>query len=115
MGLLQSVLCDIDFNDSESYRGTSYLPFLGFMVFFAGMMIAFIGIVKISNSRHQWNIFYDERDRKDLKSPAVNKDRKTGIIMLVVGIVMMIVSFLIRKKNSPWLGAMKRGRSCLFT
>lgn len=63
---------------------------------FAGMMIAFIGIVKISNSRHQWNIFYDERDRKDLKSPAVNKDRKTGIIMLVVGIVMMIVSFLIR-------------------
>ena len=64
MGLLQSVLCDIDFNDSESYRGTSYLPFLGFMVFFAGMMIAFIGIVKISNSRHQWNIFYDERDRK---------------------------------------------------
>ena len=99
MGLLQSVLCDIDFNDSESYRGTSYLPFLGFMVFFAGMMIAFIGIVKISNSRHQWNIFYDERDRKDLKSPAVNKDRKTGIIMLVVGIVMMIVSFLIRKKN----------------
>ncbi len=96
MVLLQSVLCDIDFNDSESYRGTSYLPFLGFMVFFAGMMIAFIGIVKISNSRHQWNIFYDERDRKDLKSPAVNKDRKTGIIMLVVGIVMMIVSFLIR-------------------
>ena len=72
MVLLQSVLCDIDFNDSESYRGTSYLPFLGFMVFFAGMMIAFIGIVKISNSRHQWNIFYDERDRKDLKSPAVS-------------------------------------------
>lgn len=100
MGLLQSVLCDIDFNDSESYRGTSYLPFLGFMVFFAGMMIAFIGIVKISNSRHQWNIFYDERDRKDLKSPAVNKDRKTGIIMLVVGIVMMIVSFLTDKKTS---------------
>ena len=96
MVLLQSVLCDIDFNDSESYRGTSYLPFLGFMVFFAGMMIAFIGIVKISNSRHQWTIFYDERDRKDIKSPAVNKDRKTGIIMLVVGIVMMIVSFLIR-------------------
>ena len=57
MVLLQSVLCDIDFNDSESYRGTSYLPFLGFMVFFAGMMIAFIGIVKISNSRHQWNMF----------------------------------------------------------
>lgn len=92
MGLLQNVLCDIDFNDSESYQGTSVLPFLGFMCFFAGLMIAFIGIVKISNSRHQWNIFYDKRDRKDLNSPAVSKDRKIGIIMLVAGIIMMIVS-----------------------
>jgi hypothetical protein len=92
MGLLQRIACDIDFNDSESYQGTSYLPFLGFMCFFVGLMIAFIGIIKISNSRHQWNIFYDQRDRKDLKSPAMNKDRKTGVIMLVAGIVIMIVS-----------------------
>lgn len=89
---LQQIACDIDFNNNEDYRGTSYLPFLGFMCFFAGLMIAFIGIVKITNSRHQWNIFYDKRDRKDLQSPAVNKDRKTGIILLIVGIVMMIAS-----------------------
>lgn len=92
MGLLHRIACEIDFNDSESYQGTSYLPFLGFACFFAGLMIAFIGIIKISNSRHQWNIFYDERERKNLNSPTVNKDRKIGIIMLVVGIVMMIVS-----------------------
>lgn len=92
MGFIQRIACDIDFNDNVSYRGTSYLPFLGFMCFFAGLMIAFIGIVKISNSRHQWNIFYDKRDKKDLNSPAVNKDRKVGIIMLAVGIVLMIGS-----------------------
>lgn len=92
MGLLQRIACDIDFYDSESYAGTSYLPFLGFMCFFAGLMVAFIGIVKISNSRHQWNIFYDKRDKKDLNSPTVRKDGKVGVIMLVLGIVMMIVS-----------------------
>ena len=54
--------------------------------------MAFIGIVKISNSKHQWNLFYDQRDKKDLNSPVVIKDRKVGIIMLVVGIVMMIAS-----------------------
>lgn len=95
MGFLQGILCDIDFNDSEKYQGTSYLPFIGFMIFFVGLMLAFIGIVKISTSRHQWNIFYDNRERKDLKAPSVNKDRKIGIIMLVAGIVMMIASFII--------------------
>lgn len=95
MKFLQSVLCDIDFNDSEKYQGTSYLPFIGFMIFFAGLMFAFIGIVKISSSRHQWNIFYDDRERKDLNAPSVNKDRKTGIIMLIAGVVMMILSFVI--------------------
>ena len=72
MLFLQQIACDIDFNDSEAY--------------------AFIGIVKISNSKHQWNLFYDNRDKKDLNSPILQKDRKVGIIMLVVGIVMMIAS-----------------------
>lgn len=92
MYFLQRIACDIDFNDSETYAGTSYWPFIGFMCFFIGLVVAFIGIVKISNSKHQWNLFYDQRDKKDLNSPVVIKDRKVGIIMLVVGIVMMIAS-----------------------
>ena len=89
MLFLQQIACDIDFNDSEAYAGTSYWPFIGFMCFFIGLVVAFIGIVKISNSKHQWNLFYD---KKDLNSPILQKDRKVGIIMLVVGIVMMIAS-----------------------
>lgn len=92
MYFLQRIACDIDFNDSEAYAGTSYWPFIGFMCFFIGLVVAFIGIVKISNSKHQWNLFYDQRDKKDLNSPVVIKDRKVGIIMLIVGIVMMIAS-----------------------
>ena len=83
MLFLQQIACDIDFNDSEAYAGTC---------FFIGLVVAFIGIVKISNSKHQWNLFYDNRDKKDLNSPILQKDRKVGIIMLVVGIVMMIAS-----------------------
>ena len=81
MLFLQQIACDIDFNDSEAYAGTSYWPFIGFMCFFIGL-----------NSKHQWNLFYDNRDKKDLNSPILQKDRKVGIIMLVVGIVMMIAS-----------------------
>ena len=92
MLFLQQIACDIDFNDSEAYAGTSYWPIIGFMCFFIGLVVAFIGIVKISNSKHQWNLFYDNRDKKDLNSPILQKDRKVGIIMLVVGIVMMIAS-----------------------
>ena len=50
MLFLQQIACDIDFNDSEAYAGTSYWPFIGFMCFFIGLVVAFIGIVKISNS-----------------------------------------------------------------
>lgn len=95
MNLLQRIACDIDFNDSEAYRGSSYLPFLGFMSFLIGILLVFIGAVKIVSARHQWNLFYDQRDRKDLGSPALNKDRKVGIILVIVGLVLVAVSYLI--------------------
>lgn len=95
MFFLQQIACDIDFNDSEAHAGTSFLPFIGFMCFFAGLMLIFIGVIKISNSKHQWNIFYDNRDRKDLKSEYFVRDRKTGIIMAIIGLILFIGSFFI--------------------
>ncbi len=41
---------------------------LGFMVFLIGFVIVFIGIVKIVNAKHQFNLFYDQRDRKIWKN-----------------------------------------------
>lgn len=98
MGLTQKIhefSCLIDFNDSESYTGTSYLPFLGFMVFLIGLVILFIGIVKINDSKKQWFLFYDNRDKKDFKKPEYAKERKVGIAMVIIGVIMIIASFFI--------------------
>ena len=63
--LLQMISLEIDFYDAEAHAGTSFKPFIGFMMFFAGFVIIFIGIVKINDAKKQWNLFYDQRDRKD--------------------------------------------------
>lgn len=43
--------CEIDFNDAEAHAGTSFVPFLGFMVFLIGLVFCFIGIVKINDAK----------------------------------------------------------------
>jgi hypothetical protein len=34
--------CEINFNDAEAHAGTSFVPFLGFMVFLIGLVFCFI-------------------------------------------------------------------------
>jgi uncharacterized membrane protein YidH (DUF202 family) len=93
LNLVQNVACDIDFNDSEAYQGSSFLPFIGFMCFVLGIVLIFIGIVKIVSAKHQWNLFFDQRDRKDLDAPVVRRDGKIGIVLTVIGVVVLIGSF----------------------
>ena len=88
--------CEIDFNDAEAHAGTSFVPFLGFMVFLIGLVFCFIGIVKI-NAKKQWYLFYDNRDKDDRKQPKYAKEKKTGIIFVVIGVVCMIASFIIMR------------------
>lgn len=92
---IQGISGLIDFSDSESYRGTSYLPFIGFMVFLIGLVVLFIGIVKINDAKKQWFLFYDDRDKKDFKKPEYIKEKKVGIVMVIIGIIMIVASFFI--------------------
>lgn len=85
----------IDFYDTESHQGTSIIPFLGFMMALLGLVITFIGIVKINNAKRQWNLFYDSRDRKDLTDVKYKKEKKQGIVLTVIGVVMLVASFII--------------------
>ena len=78
--------CEINFNDAEAHAGTSFVPFLGF-----------IGIVKINDAKKQWYLFYDNRDKDDRKQPKYAKEKKTGIIFVVIGVVCMIASFIIMR------------------
>jgi uncharacterized membrane protein len=94
-GLIPFILCDIDFYDEEAYAGTSYAPFIGFMIFFVGMVVVFVGAIKLSNAKKQWNLFYDQRDAKHLDEPQYVKEKKIGKILIVVGIVLMLASFIL--------------------
>ena len=84
-------------NDAEAHAGTSFVPFLGFMVFLIGLVFCFIGIVKINDAKKQWYLFYDNRDKDDRKQPKYAKEKKTGIIFVVIGVVCMIASFIIMR------------------
>ena len=66
------------------------------MVFLIGFVIVFIGIVKIVNAKHQFNLFYDQRDRKIWKNQNM-LETKIGIILTVIGIVMIVASFFIER------------------
>ena len=99
----------VDFYDSESYAGDSIVPFLGFMLFLIGLVVVIVGTATYLTAKHNFNIFYDQRDVKityqeqqmtdDEKARVANekleKDKKRGRIVIIVGVVMMIGSFFI--------------------
>lgn len=95
IGWAQRIGCEVDFYDSESHQGTSYLPFLGFMLFLIGFVMIFIGFVKLSNAKRQWNLFYDQRDRKDLNAPKFRREKRIGQVLIAVGAVLVVASFIV--------------------
>ncbi len=89
------VRCQIDFYDSESHQGDSYMPFIGFMVFLIGMVVLFLGVVRLTSAKRQFNIFYDQRDKQDYTEEKYKKERTIGKIMIIAGAVMMVGSYFI--------------------
>ena len=76
--------CEIDFNDAEAHAGTSFVPFLGFMVFLIGLVFCFIGIVKINDAKKQWYLFYDNRDKMTENSLSMQKRKKQALYLLLL-------------------------------
>ena len=93
--LLQMISLEIDFYDAEAHAETSFKPFIGFMMFFVGFVIIFIGIVKINDAKKQWNLFYDQRDRKDFSEPKYEKEKRTGKILVAAGVILILLSFIL--------------------
>ena len=99
----------MDFYNSEEHAGTSYLPFVGFMLFLAGIVVIIVGLATYLTAKHNFNIFFDERDvrmtyeeqimpddeKARLNNEKLAKDKKKGKIIIIVGVVLVIASFVV--------------------
>ena len=48
----------MDYYNSEDHAGTSYLPFIGFMLFLAGIVVIIVGLATYLTAKHNFNIFF---------------------------------------------------------
>ena len=98
----------MDFYNSEEHAGTSYLPFIGFMLFLAGIVVIIVGLATYLTAKHNFNIFFDARDvrmtyeeqimpddKARLNNEKLAKDKKKGKIIIIVGVVLVIASFVV--------------------
>ena len=99
----------MDFYNSEEHAGTSYLPFIGFMLFLAGIFLIIVGLATYLTAKHNFNIFFDARDvrmtydeqimpddeKARLNNEKLAKDKKKGKIIIIVGVVLVIASFVV--------------------
>ena len=96
--LANIIAADVDFYNIEGNRGDSYLPFIGFMMFVVGAVVAFMGFSKYITAKKNFNLFYDLRDSVKVDKATNEKNKKTGIIMIAAGIIVLIVSFFVIQK-----------------
>ncbi|MFQ7395608.1 MAG: DUF3899 domain-containing protein [Lachnospira eligens] len=99
----------MDYYNSEDHAGTSYLPFIGFMLFLAGIVVIIVGLATYLTAKHNFNIFFDARDvrityeeqimpddeKARLNNEKLAKDKKKGKIIIIIGVVLVIASFVV--------------------
>ena len=82
---------------------------LGFMLFLAGIVVIIVGLATYLTAKHNFNIFFDARDvrmtydeqimpddeKARLNNEKLAKDKKRGKIIIIIGIVLAIASFVV--------------------
>lgn len=92
---LNFIAAEADFYNIEQNKGDSYLPFIGFTLFLIGFVVIFMGFSKYLTAKKNFNLFYDQRDSVTIDKETNQKNKKTGIIMMVVGLIVLVVSFFV--------------------
>ena len=93
--LANIIAADVDFYNIEGNRGDSYLPFIGFKMFGKAMCAKAQSFAKYITAKKNFNLFYDLRDSVKVDKATNEKNKKTGIIMIAAGIIVLIVSFFV--------------------
>lgn len=92
---INRIALEINFYDNETHQGDSVLPFVGFMVVLAALIVVLVGATKYFTAKHEFYLFYDERDKKNLDDKKYVKSKQTGKIMMIVGAVIILAYFII--------------------
>jgi hypothetical protein len=87
----------IDFNNPDINNGNSFLPFISFAMFFAGLVIIFIGIILVNSAKKEWNLFYAPQDKytDDMKAKRKSACLK-GRIVYSIGFILFVASFFVK-------------------
>ena len=94
--LANIIAADVDFYNIEGNRGDSYLPFIGFYDVCSRCCCSVYGVFsKYITAKKNFNLFYDLRDSVKVDKATNEKNKKTGIIMIAAGIIVLIVSFFV--------------------
>lgn len=97
MNALNSILLYVDFNNQTDYKGTSIWPFFSFVMFFAGLLLIFIGFIIANTARKQWNTYYDAKDRTPEQSKSEKKKSLwRGRIVMIAGLLIFIASYFVK-------------------
>lgn len=87
----------MDFNNPDINNGNTFMPFISFAMFFAGLVIIFIGIILVNTAKKEWNLFYAPEDKftDDMKAKKKSACLK-GRIVYSIGFILFVVSFFIK-------------------
>lgn len=86
----------VNIYDEEANGGTSVIPFLGFVLLVASMVIILIAVANIVTIQKDYRLYYERSALDEKPDPAEKKRKlKKHAIVLVVGIVLFILSHII--------------------
>lgn len=90
------LLNTVNIYDEEANGGTSVIPFLGFVLLVASMIIILIAVANIVTIQKDYRLYYERSALDEKPDPAEKKRKiKKHAIILAVGIVLFILSHMI--------------------
>lgn len=84
-----------NFYAEDLNNGESILPFLGFLIFLAGLIVIVWGTVNLISVWREFNLWYDASALEKKPDTALKKEKikKYGIV-IAAGVLMMALSYL---------------------